>query len=102
MKRATRTKPEPKYRRILLKLSGEAMGGEGGTGINPECIHELARQVREVRALGVQIVVVIGGGNIFRGLQGSARGIEHRIVDTIASAIDIAGLKKQLSRVQCH
>ncbi|HUS34809.1 MAG TPA: UMP kinase [Verrucomicrobiae bacterium] len=68
---------KPRYRRILLKLSGEALGGEGALGICPEAIHEMARQVREVRDMGVEIVVVVGGGNIFRGLQGSERGIER-------------------------
>ena len=66
-----------KYRRILLKLSGEALGGEGALGICPEAIHEMARQVREVRQLGIEVVIVVGGGNIFRGLQGSERGIER-------------------------
>lgn len=66
-----------KYRRILLKLSGEALGGEGALGICPEAIHEMARQVREVRQMGVEVVIVVGGGNIFRGLQGSERGIER-------------------------
>jgi uridylate kinase len=70
-------KKTAKYRRILLKLSGEALGGEGNVGICPESIHEMARQVREVREMGVQVLVVVGGGNIFRGLQGSERGIER-------------------------
>jgi len=70
-------KKTAKYRRILLKLSGEALGGEGALGICPEAIHEMARQVREVREMGVEVVIVVGGGNIFRGLQGSERGIER-------------------------
>src|SRR5207253_10699258 len=70
-------KAAAKYRRILLKLSGEALGGEGALGICPEAIHEMARQVREVREMGVEVVIVVGGGNIFRGLQGSERGIER-------------------------
>jgi uridylate kinase len=70
-------KTAAKYRRILLKLSGEALGGEGALGICPEAIHEMARQVREVRQMGVEVVIVVGGGNIFRGLQGSERGIER-------------------------
>ncbi|HEY6228175.1 MAG TPA: UMP kinase, partial [Verrucomicrobiae bacterium] len=56
---------------------GEALGGEGALGICPEAIHEMARQVREVREMGVEVVIVVGGGNIFRGLQGSERGIER-------------------------
>ena len=69
---------KPKYRRVLLKLSGEALGGETGVGICPEAVHDMARQIGEVRELGVEVVVVIGGGNIFRGLAGSERGIELR------------------------
>jgi uridylate kinase len=75
-KRAT-----PKYRRILIKLSGEALGDEKGCGINPEAIHDMARQIREVRDLGVGVVIVVGGGNIFRGLQGSEKGIERATAD---------------------
>jgi uridylate kinase len=75
-KRAT-----PKYRRILLKLSGEALGDDSGCGINPEAIHDMARQVREVKDLGVEVVIVVGGGNIFRGLQGSVKGIERATGD---------------------
>lgn len=75
-KRAT-----PKYQRILLKLSGEALGDSNGQGINPESIHGMAVQIREVREMGVQVVIVVGGGNIFRGLQGSARGLERATAD---------------------
>lgn len=71
----------PKYRRILIKLSGEALGDDNGQGINPESIHDMAVQIREVKEMGVEIVIVVGGGNIFRGLQGSARGIERATAD---------------------
>jgi uridylate kinase len=64
-------KPTSKYRRVLLKLSGEALGGEGGLGICPAVVHDIAHQIKEVRDLGVQVVIVIGGGNIFRGARGS-------------------------------
>src|SRR5258708_12273281 len=76
MKPAATAKPKAKYRRILLKLSGEALGGEKGSGISPEAIHDMAQQIREVRELGVEIVIVMGGGNIFRGSAGSLGGIE--------------------------
>ncbi len=56
---------KPKYRRILIKLSGEAVGGPTGAGINHEALQGMARQIREVRELGVEVVIVIGGGNIF-------------------------------------
>lgn len=71
----------PKYRRILLKLSGEALGDERGSGINPESIHQMASQIRDVKEHGVGVVIVVGGGNIFRGLQGSERGIERATAD---------------------
>ena len=72
---------QPKYSRILLKLSGEALGGRNGASICPEAVQSMAEQIREVRELGVQVVVVIGGGNIFRGLPGSERGIERATGD---------------------
>ncbi|MGO8696917.1 MAG: UMP kinase [Limisphaerales bacterium] len=56
-----------KYRRILVKVSGEALGGPDGVGISPEAIDEIARQIAEVRKMGVQVVIVTGGGNIYRG-----------------------------------
>jgi uridylate kinase len=71
----------PKYGRILLKLSGEALGGESGVGICPQAVRDMAGQIREVRELGVQVVVVAGGGNIFRGQAGSERGIERATGD---------------------
>ena len=71
----------PKYKRILLKLSGEALGGETGVGISPQAVRQMAEQIREVRDLGVQVVAVVGGGNIFRGLSGSKRGIERATGD---------------------
>jgi uridylate kinase len=74
-------KKRAKYRRILLKLSGEALGDLSGFGINPEAIHGVARQVREVKDMGVEVVIVVGGGNIFRGLAGSEKGIERATGD---------------------
>src|SRR6184192_3307205 len=97
------TKPnEPKYRRILLKLSGEALGGEAGVGICPEAIHDMARQIGEVRDLGVQVVVVVGGGNIFRGLTGSERGIERATGDymgMLATIINSLALQDSLEKL---
>lgn len=98
------TAPEsttPKYRRILLKLSGEAMGGEAGTGICPEVVHAMATQIREVRELGVQVVIVVGGGNIFRGLSGSERGIERATGDymgMLATVINALALQDALEK----
>src|SRR5262245_20375716 len=92
---------KPKYRRILLKLSGEALGNASGVGINPEAVQDLARQIREVRDLGVEVVVVIGGGNIFRGLQGSEKGIERATGDymgMLATIINSLALQDALEK----
>lgn len=92
----------PKYSRILLKLSGEALGGETGVGICPEAVQRMAEQIREVRELGVQVVVVIGGGNIFRGLTGSERGIERATGDymgMLATVINSLALQDALEKL---
>ncbi len=96
-----KTKGRPKYRRILLKLSGQALGGEPGVGICPEAIHDMARQIREVREMGVEVVIVVGGGNIFRGLQGSERGIERATGDymgMLATVINGLALQDALEK----
>jgi uridylate kinase len=93
--------PKPKYRRILLKLSGEALGGEDGVGICPEVVHDMAQQIKEVQALGVEVVIVVGGGNIFRGLQGSERGIERATGDymgMLATVINALALQDALEK----
>lgn len=66
-----------KYHRILLKLSGESLQGEQKYGISTECLHTYAVQIKEVVESGVQVGIVIGGGNIFRGLQGAKRGFDR-------------------------
>jgi uridylate kinase len=98
------TKPKPKFSRVLLKLSGEALGGESGVGICPEAIHRMAEQIHEVRELGVQVVVVVGGGNIFRGLRGSERGIERATGDymgMLGTIINALALQDALEKVGC-
>lgn len=93
---------QPKYGRILLKLSGEALGGEAGVGISPESVQGMAHQILEVRELGVQVVVVVGGGNIFRGLKGSERGIERATGDymgMLATVINALALQDALEKM---
>jgi len=93
---------QPKYGRILLKLSGEALGGEAGVGISPESVQDMAQQIGEVRELGVQVVVVVGGGNIFRGLSGSERGIERATGDymgMLATVINALALQDALEKL---
>jgi uridylate kinase len=70
-----------KPQRILLKLSGELLAGEAGHGIDDDVLSGLAEEVRDVHALGVQVGLVLGGGNIFRGLAGSARGMDRVAAD---------------------
>ena len=92
----------PKYRRILIKLSGEALGGEDGVSISPTAIHSMASQIGEVRDLGVEVVVVVGGGNIFRGLPGSERGIERATGDymgMLATVINALALQDALEKL---
>jgi uridylate kinase len=94
--------PQPKYRRVLLKLSGEALGGPSGIGICPEAVHGMAAQVREIKELGVQVVIVIGGGNIFRGLTGSEKGIERATGDymgMLATVINSLALQDALEKL---
>jgi uridylate kinase len=71
----------PKYRRVMLKISGEALMGDQGFGLHPPTVERIAREVKSVHDLGVEICMVIGGGNIFRGLQGSAQGMERTTAD---------------------
>ncbi|MBE3555295.1 MAG: uridine monophosphate kinase, partial [Thermicanus sp.] len=71
----------PRYRRVVLKLSGEALAGENGYGIDPGVLHSIAIQIKEVYELNVQIAIVVGGGNIWRGLAGSAKGIDRATAD---------------------
>lgn len=66
-----------RFKRILLKLSGESLMGKQGYGIDPERLADYARQIQEVQEMGVQIGIVIGGGNIFRGLSGSQKGFDR-------------------------
>ena len=72
---------QPRYQRILLKLSGEALAGKQGYGIDPDIIRGIATEIREVVDLGVQLAIVIGGGNIFRGVAASSMGMDRASAD---------------------
>src|SRR6266571_2187894 len=99
---AMKESKQPKYRRILLKLSGEALGGDTGVSISASSVHDMAEQIREVRELGIQVVVVVGGGNIFRGLTGSERGIERATGDymgMLATVINSLALQDALEKL---
>jgi uridylate kinase len=105
--KAAKAKPPPasvtpKYKRIVLKLSGEALQGKLGFGIDPAVLEDLARQIKELKDLGVQVTVVVGGGNIFRGLTAaSATGMERATADymgMLATAINGLALQDALER----
>lgn len=72
---------KPKYKRVVLKLSGEALAGQNGFGINPSVIESVATQVKELAQLGVEVAVVVGGGNIWRGKIGEEMGMDRATAD---------------------
>ena len=72
---------EPKYKRVVLKLSGEAMAGQSGFGIDPATIKEMVKEIKEVHALGVEIAIIVGGGNIWRGITRAEMGMERAQAD---------------------
>jgi uridylate kinase len=72
-----------KYKRVLLKLSGEALAGDRGYGIDPKVVDDLAEEIGEIVRDGIQVAIVVGGGNIFRGLAGSAKGMDRAQADYI-------------------
>ncbi len=89
------------YRRIMLKLSGEALMGDQGYGIDPKVVDTIAEEIREAAALGAEVAVVIGGGNIFRGLAASASGMERASADymgMLATVLNALALQNALER----
>ena len=92
----------PRYKRILLKLSGEALAGDAGSGIDTDVLKAIARQVAEVHALGVQIAIVVGGGNIFRGIAASVTGMDRTSADhmgMLATCINGLALQDALEKL---
>ncbi len=92
----------PKYKRVLLKLSGEVLMGDRGFGIDPEVVRRIATEIKDVHALGVQIGIVIGGGNIFRGLAASAQGFDRVSADhmgMLATVINSLALQDALEKM---
>src|SRR2546425_12845388 len=86
----------PAYRRVLLKISGEALVGEQSFGIDVKVAHSVAEEIKQVHNLGVEVAVVVGGGNIFRGLSKSAGGLGRSLAECIgmlAPAINAVGLQ---------
>ena len=93
--------PEPIFKRILLKLSGEALAAERGFGVDTTRIHEIAGEIQEVHALGVQIAIVMGGGNFFRGVAEQARDMDRVSADhmgMLATVINALALQDALEK----
>ncbi|HEX8947794.1 MAG TPA: UMP kinase [Dissulfurispiraceae bacterium] len=97
-----KVKPGCRYARILLKLSGEALMGDRGYGIDPATVEFMASEIKKVSDMGVQLAVVIGGGNIFRGVEASVKGMERASADymgMLATVINALALQNALERI---
>src|SRR4051812_7557920 len=97
--------PEPKFRRVLLKLSGEALMGDLDYGTDGEQVARIAEQLRATRARGVEVAVVVGAGNIYRGLQGAAKGMDRATGDymgMLATVLNALTLQDALERIGEH
>ncbi len=95
-------KPRPHFHRVLLKLSGDALRGQQGFGIEPKEVEHIAEEIRDVHRLGVQIATVIGGGNIIRGMEASARGMDRSSADymgMLATVINALALQDSLEKL---
>src|SRR3982750_2983433 len=93
--------PEPIFKRVLLKLSGEALAANQGFGVDPLRIHEIAAELGEVHSLGVQIAIVVGGGNFFRGVAEQAREMDRVSADhmgMLATVINALALQDALEK----
>jgi uridylate kinase len=91
----------PKYQRVLLKISGEVLAGDQGYGIDPKVIDTISSEIKDIYDLGVEVAVVIGGGNIFRGLAASADGMERSSADymgMLATVLNALALQNALER----
>src|SRR5215467_9614289 len=94
-----------KYKRVLLKLSGEALMGDKGFGIDPDVVRRMATEIKDIHKLGVEIAVVIGGGNIFRGLAASAQGFDRVSADhmgMLATVVNALAVQDALEKLDVH
>lgn len=91
-----------KYKRVILKLSGESLAGDQGFGINPPVVEDIASQIKKIREHGVDVAVVVGGGNIWRGLAGSAKGMDRAAADymgMMATVMNALALQDALEKM---
>ena len=99
---STTAEPGVKYKRVMLKISGEALMGDQGYGLHPPTVARIAREVQSVQQMGVEVCMVIGGGNIFRGLAGSAQGMERTTADymgMLATVMNALGMQSALEQL---
>ena len=95
---------KPAYKRILLKLSGEALLGDQKYGVDPDACHKIAHSVQELTQLGIQVSIVIGGGNIFRGIKATSAGLQRTPADQIgmlATLINGISLQQAFEKIHC-
>ncbi|MFA9558054.1 UMP kinase [Evansella sp. AB-rgal1] len=93
---------KPKYKRIVLKLSGEALAGDQGFGIDPSVIQSIAEQIRDIVDLEVEVAIIVGGGNIWRGMAGSAKGMDRATADymgMLATVMNSLALQDSLENI---
>jgi uridylate kinase len=93
---------DPKFRRVLLKISGEGLMGDGDYGLDPITVDRIAIEIKSVRDLGAQVGVVVGGGNIFRGIEGASRGMDRAAADNmgmLATTINALALQNALEQI---
>ena len=105
MDHATSDTGQTAFQRVLLKISGEALMGDQGYGLHPPTVQRIAREVQSVHQMGVEICMVIGGGNIFRGLQGSAQGMERTTADymgMLATVMNALAMQSALEELGIH
>jgi uridylate kinase len=96
--------PKPRWGRVLLKLSGEALMGDLAYGIDPDVVRQIAGQIAEARADGTEVAVVVGGGNIFRGLAASAKGMDRATGDymgMLATVMNGLAIQDALEQLDC-
>lgn len=94
---------QPKYKRVIIKLSGEALAGDLGFGLNQEVLSSISQQVAEIVNLGIEVAIVVGGGNIWRGVAGSAKGMDRATADymgMLATVINSLALQDALEKYQ--
>lgn len=96
---------EPFYKRVVLKLSGEALAGDVGYGIEQDMLHYVASQVQDLKDLGVDVLIVVGGGNIWRGIAGSKKGMDRATADymgMLATVMNSLALQNALENIGIH